>query len=171
MVDTPYQRLPGAARNFAALFSLWLGDGHLLQVSAMFGVENYRRWYLREIQAVIVRRTGRRSLWNIIWGVLGGMAFAAAAGFAGLAAASASSDGRIPLYVLAGIAGAGAAVCAGMMIWNSLLGPTCTVFVQTPSGLQPLAAPARIRAAHALLIKLRPLIEAAQLPNRNPQSA
>jgi putative copper export protein len=154
-----------------AVSSLWLGDGHLLQVSATLGVENYRRWYLREIQAVIVRRTRTRAIWNLIWGILGCLAFAAAAGFAGLAAASAKNEGQIPLYVFAGIAGSCAALFAALILWNSLLGPTCTVFVQTPAGLQPLAAPARLRAADGLLSVLAPLIEEAQLQRQSPDSA
>ena len=171
MADSSYRRIGSPARTLGAVTSIWLGDGHLLQVAATLGVEHYRRWYLREIQAVIVRRTGKRAIWNLIWGILGGLAFAAAAGFAGLAAASTKNDGQVPLYVFAGIAGAGAAFCAAVILWNSLLGPTCTVFVQTPAGLQPLSAPARLRAADGLLALLGPLIEEAQSQSQNPNPA
>ena len=153
------------ARGLCGVFSLWLGDGHLLQATAVLGVEFYRRFYLHEIQALIIRRTAMRAIWNLIWGVPCGLAFAAAGGLAGLAATSAKNDGQEPLYVFAGIVGSFAAACAGVMIWNSLLGPTCTLFLQTPGGLQPLSAPSRVRSANALLTRLRPLIEEAQLQN------
>ena len=164
MADASYERLPGRTRIFAGVATLWLGDGHLLQASNVLGVENYRRWYLREIQAVIVRRTGRRVMWNVIWGVLGGLALAVAGGLAGLATTNGKGEGQTVFYVMAGIAGTFAAACAAGVLWNSLLGPGCTVFLQTPAGLQPLATPARVRPAEALLARLRPLIEEAQLP-------
>jgi hypothetical protein len=169
MPDPAYQRLGSRARNLGGVFSLWLGDGHLLQVTATLGVEAYRRWYLNEIQAMIFRYTNKRTVWNLIWGILCGLSLAAVGGFIGLASASGNErEAQIALDVSAGIAGAFAAVCAGMLLWNSLMGPTCTVFLQTPTGLIPLAAPTRRRAAEALLARLRPLIEAAQSETRLP---
>ncbi len=171
MGDLRYQRIGGTARTVGSAFSLWLCEDHVLQVDASFGAEKYRRWYLREIRAVIVQRTMGRAVWNLVWGIVGGLALAAAAGLASLAAASTVSDGRIPLYILAGLAGALAVLCAVVMLWNSLLGPTCAIFVQTTAGLQPWSVPARVRAANALFVRLRPLIEAAQLSGSNAPSA
>jgi hypothetical protein len=172
MPDPTYQRLDARAHGLGGISSLWLGDGHVLQVVAALGIETYRRWYLREIQAMIILRTSRRVIWNLIWGILGGLAFAAAGGFVGLAATSAKEhEAQVVFQVFAGLAGAVAALCAGAVVWNSLLGPTCTLFVQTPAGLVPLAAPVRRRAAERLLARLRPLIEAAQLENSPPPAA
>jgi hypothetical protein len=170
MADVPYRRLGASVYAVGSVFSLWLGGDHVLQVTASFGIENYRRWYLREIQAVIVRDTGRRTIWNLVWGIFAGVALAAGTGFLGLASTSNGGE-QVALYVFAGIAGAFAAACSVMLLWNSLLGPTCAVYVQTPSGLPPLAAPARRRAAEAFLADLRPAIEAAQSPEANPNPA
>ena len=164
-----YERLSRRSFGSSGIASLWLGDGHLLQVGSALAIERYRRWYLREVQALVVRRTRKRMLWNLVWGILGGLALAASGGFLGLATASANErEAHAILQVFAGLTGAIGALGVLLVLWNSLLGATCTVFVQTPAGLAPLAAPTRRRAADALLARLRPVIEAAQTEIRNP---
>ena len=85
----PFQRLTARSFGLAGSASLWLGDGHLLQAASGLAIERYRRWYLREVQAFLVRRTRKRMAWNFVCGILGGLALAATAGFLGLAATSA----------------------------------------------------------------------------------
>ena len=166
-----YERLSRRSFGSSGIATLWLGDGHLLQVGSALAIERYRRWYLREVQALVVRRTRKRMLWNFVWGILGGLALAASGGFLGLATASANErQAQIVLQVFAGIAGAFGTLGVVLMLWNSLLGATCTIFVQTADGLAPLAAPTRRRAADALLARLRPVIEEAQMEIRNPKS-
>jgi hypothetical protein len=160
-----YQRLTGRNYGGAGIATLWLGEGYLLQVGSMILAERYRRWYLREVQAIVMRRSSKRLAWNLVWGLLSGMALAATAGFSGLAVAGEMPrEGRIFLWVFAGIAGAFGLVGMLLVLINSWLGPTCVVFVQTPDGVHPLAAPTRQRSADALIARLRPLIETAQPP-------
>ena len=77
-----YQRLPGGgmARKGSSFIAatrttcrLWLGDDHLLQVESMGGYsETYKRFYFRDIQAIIVQRTRTWVVWNIVLGFFAG---------------------------------------------------------------------------------------------------
>lgn len=163
MAESSYQRLTGRSYGLRGITSLWLGDGHLLQVASALVAESYRRWYLVEVQAIVARRSRKRMAWNLVWGILGGAAIGVSAGFLGLAAASgAEREAQIVLRILAGLSGGIAAAAALLMLINSSLGPTCAVFIQTPHGLDPLGAPTRERALNRLLARLRPQIEVAQ---------
>ena len=54
-----YKRLPGRLRGIVHTASLWLGDDHLLAVSGWRFTENYKRFYYRDIQAVVITRAPR----------------------------------------------------------------------------------------------------------------
>lgn len=160
-----HQRLSGRSYGLSGVASLWLGADHIMQSSSWLMMERYRRWYLRDVQALIVRRTAKRLGWNVAWGAIGGVALVIVGGFLGLAAATKDDrEQRIMLWVFAGMMGTFALAGALLLIVNSLLGPTCAVFLQTPTGVERLAAPTRQRAAERMLARLRPLIDAAQNP-------
>lgn len=55
----PYTRLGPRTPCITGHDSLWLGDGHLLAVHNRRFVEEYQRFELREIQAIIIRKQGR----------------------------------------------------------------------------------------------------------------
>ena len=52
----PYRKLPGDFRGF---FRLWLGPDHLLLVDSARFSETYKRFYLTDIQTIIIRKTPR----------------------------------------------------------------------------------------------------------------
>ena len=54
-----YRKLPGDFRGFFRRNSLWMGDDHLLQVDSSRFSETYKRFYLRDIQSIIVRKSPR----------------------------------------------------------------------------------------------------------------
>ncbi len=54
-----YKRLPGRMRGIFHGASLWLGDDHLLAVSGWRFTEDYKRYYYRDIQALVVTRERR----------------------------------------------------------------------------------------------------------------
>jgi hypothetical protein len=62
--DFPYVQLPGSYRGFLRKASLWEGIDHILSVKGTRFNEEYRRFYFRDIQAVIVENRPR-------WGSLG----------------------------------------------------------------------------------------------------
>ena len=155
-----YERLSRPHFGLNGTASLWLGSDHLIQVSNTFGWERYRRWFFRDIQAVIARRNSSRFIWNVVVG-MGGL-------FIGLGATvliitSATSGDRIPLLVIAAILGVIAAGFLAVALVNTLLGPTCTVFVVTPRGMEKLAGPGRLVVFERIVERVRPLAEQAQV--------
>lgn len=55
----PYQKLPGSLRGFIRRASLWEGSDHLLAVSGTRFSEEYRRFYYRDIEAIIIQKCPR----------------------------------------------------------------------------------------------------------------
>jgi hypothetical protein len=54
-----YQKLPGHRRGFISSASLWTGADHLLSVKSDRLLENYKRFYFRDIQAIVVTEVPR----------------------------------------------------------------------------------------------------------------
>ena len=54
-----YRRLPGRKMGFFHCPSAWLADDHILLVGGNRFHESYQRVYLRDVQAILVRRKGR----------------------------------------------------------------------------------------------------------------
>ena len=70
---TNYTRLPGRGlrrEGFVALTrtwcTLWLADDHVLSVDNHVFSEDYKRFYFRDIQALVMRKTRRGAIWNIV---------------------------------------------------------------------------------------------------------
>jgi hypothetical protein len=55
----PYRRLPGRLRGFIHGSSVWMGDDHLLLVNSTRFREEYKRFHLRDVQAMAVARAPR----------------------------------------------------------------------------------------------------------------
>ncbi len=158
-----YRKLPGRGLAFAGVGRLWLAEDHLLEVESLLIHERYRRFFLPDIAALVVRRTNSRLVWNFAHGGLG-FGGAALAGGLWWWGTFVKEDGqRVLLWVFAGMIAPFAAFFVVLFLINTLLGPTCRVHLQTTSaGWHPLAAPSRLRAARRLLARVAPLIEAAQ---------
>lgn len=155
MKHRPYKRLPGRRLlSPAGKQSLWLGDGHLLSVAQSGYTEQYRRFFLRDITAIVVERTKRWMVWNIVLGSIGG--------FLGLLA--------LAVFFGSGTDGIGAIVFLMLVVASSILGlvvnlvrgPTCSVRIQTQVQTSEIGAVGRLKAAEKLLAELAPLILAAQ---------
>ncbi len=157
-----YTRLASNRLGLAGIGSLWLGPDHLLLVSNTFGVERYRRWFFKDLQALIARRTARRLVWNLVVG--GASVFVALASAASFAKALTFSDHNdaMPFFVVSGIGAFGALVFFAIALANTALGPGCVVHVQTPFGVEKLTLPGRLNAFAKIADRLTPLIEAAQ---------
>lgn len=54
-----YRRLPGRRRGFIYGSSVWLGSDHLLLVKSQRFREEYKRFYFRDIQAIVTARAPR----------------------------------------------------------------------------------------------------------------
>lgn len=148
-----YRRLPGRRRRVGALWtaarhSLWLGADHLLKVENRLYSEEYRRFYYRDIQAIMARRTGRWIVWNVIFGVLCG-------GSVLLSMQAGEPIGQIIGASLAGL-------CLLAILLNSLYGPTCVCHLRTAVQTVALPSWSRLRHVHKALNLLQPLIVQAQ---------
>ena len=54
-----YRKLPGHRRGFLRGASLWLGGDHLLSVKSLRFREEYKRFYLRDVQAIVIANVPR----------------------------------------------------------------------------------------------------------------
>lgn len=158
-----YRKLPGRALAFSGVGRLWLAEDHLLEVESLLFHERYRRFFLPDIAALVVRRTRVRLAWNIAHGVLGFGGALVAGGLWWWGTFVKQEELRVMLWVFAALI-APVALCFIVCFFiNTLLGPTCRIHLQTTSaGWHPLAAPTRLRPGRRLLARLTPLIEAAQ---------
>ncbi len=68
-----YRKLPGRRRGFIKGSSVWMGSDHLLLVNSTRFREEYKRFYLRDIQAIVVagaprfELSTRAALAGLIW--------------------------------------------------------------------------------------------------------
>src|SRR4029079_4215005 len=70
-VERLYQRLPGNRLvSFGTRSSLWLAPDYPLSLERTVASERYRRFYLRDIEAVVIRRTPRRGAFNFVCFIL-----------------------------------------------------------------------------------------------------
>jgi hypothetical protein len=66
----PYEKLPGDFRGFLSRNTVWLGSDHLLLVDSSRFSETYKRFYLRDIQSILIRRSARFVI-PYYWALLG----------------------------------------------------------------------------------------------------
>ncbi len=142
-----YRRLPGKKRGFLGIFTLWLGKDHLLSVSHRMVVEEYKRFYFGDIQALIVSKNNRGLTQRIILAILGAIF---------MISAWPSSIGFRIFFIVTG------AVFFLLALIDVLRGPTCTTWVQTAVQTEKLESLNRLKNARKALDRVRPLIESVQ---------
>ncbi len=152
--EKEYTRLPGAGLRGAGFSTavavrsrLWLGKDHLLCVDSMRFAEDYKRFYFRDIQALIIRKTERGKIWNIVFGALALPPL--------IAALATTAEWRIVWGIMAGI-------FLTFVLVNTLYGPTCKCHLRTAVQTEELPSLRRLRVARKVLARLRPHIAAAQ---------
>jgi len=155
MVQKTYTKLGGrrfAVVSRAARSQLWLGPDHLLAVDRTLATEEYRRFYFRDIEAMIIRRTANRQIGNWIMTFLGLLT-------------------AVPFVIAWRLQGSGgffvtavgaAAFWGAFILANSLRGATCQTHIRTAVQLVQLPSLNRISAARKALARLSPLILGAQ---------
>ena len=153
--EKEYHRLPGTGQRRQGFVSaiairsrLWLGKAHLLCVDSMGFSEDYKRFYFRDIQAVVIRRTSRGKIWN---GVFGGLA-----ALIGLIAIVVNQP------VASSIIGGFAGLFLVLLLINIAMGPTSVCHLRSPVQTEELPSLSRLRRARKVLARLQPLIAAAQ---------
>jgi hypothetical protein len=144
-----YRRLPGRGGGFLSYSQLWLGPDHLLLARTAFFSEEYKRFYFRDIQAVVTRRTERREILNVI--------FAFTTIVFGVLAVFTDSGWRAFSLVMTG-------TFVFALLVNWLRGPMCVCHVRTAVQTEELSPLKRFRATRKVIEKLKPNIEKAQGP-------
>lgn len=141
-----YRKLSGSGFSLMLTRSLWQGPDHLLWVEGSLTQEQYKRFYFADIQALVLRRTHRRTLWAIVWG-----AFFLLSG----AIAQFGSGTNFAVIVMA-------ALFLVILVVHWLLGPGCEVFLQTAVQMQKLTTLVRERKAIEVMNRIKAAAEQAQ---------
>jgi hypothetical protein len=147
-----YKRL-ARFRVRTGLSSLWLGPDHILSVNSNGYIENYKRFYFRDIQAIIVQRTSRRAVWN---GILAAPLLGAFIGL--LACLSSLSEDEVGAIICSVIL----VIILSFFILNYILGVGCACHIRTAVQIQRLPSVRRVPYARHVLETIRPLIAVAQ---------
>jgi hypothetical protein len=164
MPEKEYQRLtPARSRSeFAVAFmsrsSLWLGKDHLLCVDSSGYTETYKRFYFRDIQAVIIMASKRRVIWNWVLGAPTAiflMVLLSALPYTG-STGSSSNLGEIVFFAFLVF------VFAVALLINIILGPSCICHLRTAVQTEELPSLNRVRRARKVLNHIRPFMVAAQ---------
>jgi hypothetical protein len=144
-----YRRIRGKKKCLGiGYYTLWEAEDHLLQVYSRFGVEDYKRFYFADIQAVVACKTSKGTVTSLALAVLA-ILFTLAAGSWGWALVAFG----IPAGVLA--------LCA---IVNVLRGPTCITTITTAVQTESLHSLYRLRSTLDFMSRLRLLTHRFQKP-------
>jgi hypothetical protein len=155
--STSYRPLGRRARDpfgivVTSSYRLYLGDNHLLYVTNQWFAESYKRFYFRDIQALVWTRNDRRKTYNIIL-LLAGLC----AGLLVLAVGSAADAVMVLPFTLA----LGCLIGVPAVV-NNARGPTCTAYIKTAVHNQLLKPLGRVPLAERVFAELAPRIAAAQ---------
>lgn len=149
-----YRRLPGRGRRTSGCVSvgstistIWLASDHLLLRESIYGLsETYKRFYFRDIQAIIVRRTPRWIAWISVWTILSLVFF--------LCYVTAEWRGwSWPFFF---------GVCFVLTMIQLARGPSCVTYLVTAVQRELLGSLNTVRKARRGLKVLVPLIEQKQ---------
>lgn len=141
-----YRKLTGMKRGLGSMSQLALGSDHLLHITSTGYTEAYRRFYLRDIQAMLIVHTARRAIYAAVLASLGLIV---------LTMVTTGGGGAVGIGIVAAIFG-------GLLIWNHVRGEGCRVVVVTAVQQENVHALCRLPATRRVLAELQPLIEAAQ---------
>jgi hypothetical protein len=160
--DPNYQRLKAGSRSMLGQSSYWLGPNHLLVVEVTNYVERYRRFYFRDVQAILVQHSQRRFWWNLALGICLAVALLIflVVAFPALQRGFNNAD-----YFITGAWLAMALLFTTFLLVNTLRGPTCAVYLRTAVQTQKLTGLSRQHKAAGFVAALQPRIEAAQAPS------
>ena len=64
--EKEYIRLPGNYFSFKTRAKLFLGKDHILSLQSTGYTESYKRFYFKDIQAIVAQKTGDGMLWSIV---------------------------------------------------------------------------------------------------------
>ena len=146
-----YKKLPGRATGLYRRSRLWLGSDHLLAVESNAYQESYQRYYFKDIQALVLRKTVKGKILN---GLIGIPALLAAVKL------STSPVWNDPAW--AWYWGIVTGILLVLLLGNLFKGATCVCHLRTPISTEQLPSLHRLRTARKVRDRLKPLIEQEQ---------
>jgi hypothetical protein len=149
-----YKRLCSGGHLFYR-YTLWLGPDHLLYISTGIFVEDYKRFYFKDIQSLMIYKTNAWKVWNIVLACLGALF---------LIMAILSADTAIVAGILAGL-------LSSILAFNLIKGPTCASHIQTAVQKEKLHSMVRINKAQKIMDSIKPLILSVQRENSQPDGS
>jgi hypothetical protein len=158
--DREYRRIARPRARHKTVFStlairssLWIGEDHLLNIDSARYSEDYKRFYFRDIQAITIRTTQRRRVWNLVLGLLV---------IIWLGMLGNSLPPNVADTWTRAIFTAWFLLLAVLLLLNNVMGPTCATYIRTAVQTEELPSLNRVRRARKFLDVVRPLIVAAQ---------
>ena len=143
-----YRKLPGKKKHFLmGVHRLWAAEDHLLQVHSRVGTEYYQRFYFKDIQTLIARKTVSGKIHSILLAVV----------VLVLAVPAFQLDGWASIFFYCM-----AALFLGILLINWFLGPTCRTHLKTAVQQELVPSLYRLKTATRVMNQLRPHIQAAQ---------
>lgn len=149
------KRLPGRSIRYFGLgfqrHQLWLAESHVLYREIFGYHEDVKRFYYRDIQAIVCTPTGSWRVCNWLAGSL--LLFLAICG--GISA----YQGYMVPFVLAWIA---ATLALSILLGNLVLGPSCRTTLYTAAAEAPLYSLGRKRSAEKAIARITAMVQQAQ---------
>lgn len=147
-----YQKLRGRGytRKFfkgGAAWRLWLGKDHLLSVKSTGYSEEYRRFYFRDIQAIIISQTQTQGIFNVVFGL--------PAAICVILVLTQGAGWNVFFGTLF-------MIFAGLLAYNLWRGPTVKCTIRTAVQTEDLPSLSRLPVAEEVVQRIKPLIEQAQ---------
>src|SRR5919108_843136 len=130
-LSRPRLRRRGLPTVASTRSSLWLGKDHLLNIDSNRFTEEYKRFYFRDIQAITIRKTKRREIWNFALLML-------LIGWIAMVINELSSAGPAIDPAMGTLLGALFLILAVPLLANNVLGPSCAVYLQTAVQIEEL---------------------------------
>ena len=128
-------------------YTLWMGRDHLLHIATGIFTEEYKRFYFRDIQSLIVHKSKFWLVWNFV------LLFLA---FVSALLSFVNDD-------IERLVGAMIAILLAMIVLISFVrGPGCVCYIQTAVQQQKLRSISRINKAQKIMDSLKPVIHKSQ---------
>lgn len=144
----------GLGRGLITTHRLWLGKDHLLNIRRPIWSESYKRFYFRDIQAIVLSATQTGRVLNAMYGLFAVIG----CGLLLLLEPTAANTGLAPIVFI----GFGLALAVTALVVNIMLGPTCRCVLYTDVQTEPLRALGRFRTARVALQRIQALVEQTQ---------
>lgn len=148
-----YQKLPGRGAGLASYSRLYLTADHLLLVNSTGYSESYKRFYFRDVQALVVQRD---SFWKVINWICGSLAVLGVVLCVILFFVAQEGEGTLLVAFIF------LPISALPLTINLVLGATCRCHIRTAVQFEKLPSINRLRNGRRILGRIKPLIEAAQ---------